>query len=111
MPPMRQVVADSAPMARDGGSVSKYCSNSKTLLAPAPRGNLARLEAEAYAEAGAARGAAFFREFLMLIFLAMLLLGGIVGFVGAGGAGVTIALLTAFSASPCIRRWERRWPG
>lgn len=36
----------------------------------------------------------------MLIFLAMLLLGGIVGFVGAGGAGVTIALLTAFFGVP-----------
>ena len=39
----------------------------------------------------------------MLIFLAMLLLGGIVGFVGAGGAGVTIALLTAFFGVP-VRR-------
>lgn len=36
----------------------------------------------------------------MLLFLTMLLLGGIVGFVGAGGAGVTIALLTALFGVP-----------
>ncbi len=36
----------------------------------------------------------------MLIFFAMLVLGAIVGFVGAGGAGVTIALLTAFFGVP-----------
>ena len=36
----------------------------------------------------------------MLIFFTMLIVGGIVGFVGAGGAGVTIALLTAFFGIP-----------
>ena len=100
MPPMRQVVADSAPRARDGGSVSKYCSNSKTLLLPAPAGILQDGERKLMQRQAPHGVPAFFREFLMLIFLAMLLLGGIVGFVGAGGAGVTIALLTAFFGVP-----------
>lgn len=48
----------------------------------------------------ARRAAAIRKEIFMLIFFAMLLLGGIVGFVGAGGAGVTIALLTACFGVP-----------
>ena len=35
-----------------------------------------------------------FERMVLMLFASMLVLGALIGFVGAGGAGVTIALLT-----------------
>lgn len=45
-----------------------------------------------------------------MIFVAMILLGSVIGFVGAGGAGVTITLLTeSVSVFLSIRPWPSPW--
>ena len=47
-----------------------------------------------------------------MLFLAMLLLGAVIGFVGAGGAGVTIAMLVVgFHVPMCQRRSPGRCCG